>query len=159
MVVKYPCSVCQKCVKTNDRALCCDICEKWVHIKCNEITPAKYKELQNYEDSEPFICIACIRSELPFGFENNECLKLTMEKGLGSESNLENINFNISRNERKTINQISQLIIENTDPENENNDFCNYYNIDEFCKKNLPHQINYQLFILTSTHYNIIWKI
>ena len=61
-------------------------------------------------------------------FESNECLKLTIEKGL-SIKYLENIDFNISGNERKTINQISQLIIEITDPENENNDFCKYYNI------------------------------
>ena len=135
MVVEYPCSVCLKCVKTNDRAIYCDICKKWVHIKCNQITPAKYKEMQNETDSDTFICITCIRSELPFGFESNECLKLTIEKGLSIESNLENIDFNISRNERKTINQISQLVIENTDPENENNDFCKYYNINEFCKK------------------------
>ena len=33
----------------------------------------------------------------------------------------------------------SQLIIENADPENENNDFFNYYNIDEFCKKKLSY--------------------
>ena len=95
MVVEYPCSVCLKCVKTNDRAIYCDICKKWVHIKCNKITPSKYKEMQNETDSDTFICITCIRSELPFGFESNECLKLTIEKGLSIESNLENIDFNI----------------------------------------------------------------
>ena len=83
---------------------------------------------ETVNNSDPFIYITCIRSELPFGFESNECLKLTIGKGLSIESNLENIDFNISRNERKSINQISQLIIENTDPENEN-DFCKYYNI------------------------------
>ena len=49
--------------------------------------------------------------------------------------NLARITF--KRNERKTINQISQLIIENTDPENQNSDFCKYYTIDEFCQNKI----------------------
>ena len=147
MVVKFPCSVCKKCVKTSDRAVLCGYCEKWVHIKCNQITPAQYNDLQHEKDTEPFLCITCIKSELPFGFENNESLKLTMEKGLNIHSNLEHIDFNIKRNERKTINQISQLIIENTDPENQNSGFCKYYTIDEFCQKKSTQRTNNQHFI------------
>ena len=32
---KFPCGVCSKPVANNHNALCCDSCDKWVHIKCN----------------------------------------------------------------------------------------------------------------------------
>ena len=138
MVVQFPCSICNKCVRKTDRSICCDICDKWVHIKCNSITPARYnKLLEDPENTESFFCISCIRSNLPFGSESNDSLKLTVLKGLNVHSSIDNVDFNISRTENKIIKQISNLIIENTDPENENSDFCKYYSVDQFCGKKI----------------------
>jgi hypothetical protein len=44
--VKYPCSVCEKPVAKNHRALQCDQCDSWVHIKCDNppMTPKEYEK-------------------------------------------------------------------------------------------------------------------
>ena len=42
MVIKYPCGVCEKAVAKNHNALMCDICDKWVHIKCNCVSKDLY---------------------------------------------------------------------------------------------------------------------
>ena len=33
--IKFPCGVCSKSVANNHRTLCCDRCDKLVHMKCN----------------------------------------------------------------------------------------------------------------------------
>ncbi|XP_020622097.1 uncharacterized protein LOC110059711 [Orbicella faveolata] len=40
------CSVCSKSTARNHRALSCDRCEKWCHIKCGNVKPSDYKNLQ-----------------------------------------------------------------------------------------------------------------
>jgi hypothetical protein len=44
--VNFPCGVCEKPVGKNHRALECEACSYWVHIKCGGITPNKYKNFQ-----------------------------------------------------------------------------------------------------------------
>ncbi|VDI02709.1 Hypothetical predicted protein [Mytilus galloprovincialis] len=44
--IKYPCGVCSKPVAKNHRALECDSCTYWVHIKCGGITPSDYQQFQ-----------------------------------------------------------------------------------------------------------------
>ena len=43
------CPVCKKKVLRNHRAISCDICQKWCHIKCGRVTPRVYREMQNTE--------------------------------------------------------------------------------------------------------------
>ena len=58
----------------------------------------------------------------------------TVTLGLDN-SNLDNLNFNISRKEKKMVNFLSKTIFESNDP-NINNSHCKYYSIDNFCSKN-----------------------
>ena len=42
--VKYPCGICSKPVKINQRGIQCDFCDKWHHIRCmnmNTVSPTK----------------------------------------------------------------------------------------------------------------------
>ena len=32
---KFPCKICAKNVQDKDKAVQCDLCELWIHIKCN----------------------------------------------------------------------------------------------------------------------------
>ena len=34
-ITKFPCKLCPKNVSDNDNAILCDLCQTWVHIKCN----------------------------------------------------------------------------------------------------------------------------
>ena len=38
----YPCEVCKKSVLNQHKAICCDHCNQWVHIKCNDLNDLNY---------------------------------------------------------------------------------------------------------------------
>ena len=44
MVVRYPCTCCNKPVRKNQKALVCTMCKKWVHITCGRVSKAKYDD-------------------------------------------------------------------------------------------------------------------
>ena len=144
MVIKHPCAKCEKAVAKNHRAIQCDICNQWVHIRCNGISEKKYETLK--DDPDPFICIVCITSTLPFSQENDESLYLTMVKGLNINANLESININLDKQEKDLIKHISNLILQNSnDPEMENADVCRYYNTEKFCKAKFQKKNNFSI--------------
>ena len=97
---KFPCSICQKNVRGNAKAVCCDLCDQWVHINCNFITPKIYDELMDPENNDSFYCNKCINKELPFGLQTDETFNQTNILGLNNESNLENLTFKLSKNEK-----------------------------------------------------------
>ena len=55
---KYPCIVCDKPVKTNQKGIECNTCNKWVHLKCTNLTQPQYTFLEQHEN-EPFNCLTC----------------------------------------------------------------------------------------------------
>ena len=57
---KYPCIKvnCQKPVKSNQKGLQCNICEKWIHLKCTDLTVTQYELLKDNADL-PFYCLNC----------------------------------------------------------------------------------------------------
>ena len=75
MVKQYPCSVCSKCVKANQKGLLCTYCKKWVHINCSSVPVDLYNDR-----SEEFLdwkCSKCILKQLPFYDikDPNSCLE------------------------------------------------------------------------------------
>ena len=34
---KFPCKICAKNVQDKDKAVQCNVCELWIHIKCNNV--------------------------------------------------------------------------------------------------------------------------
>ena len=52
---KFPCRICAKNVSENVKAVQCDLCELWVHIKCNNLNYLDYRYLQNSNESWYFI--------------------------------------------------------------------------------------------------------
>ena len=36
-ITKFPCKLYPKNVSDNDNAILCDLCQTWVHIKCNHL--------------------------------------------------------------------------------------------------------------------------
>ena len=64
MVVQFPCLKCNRAVAKNHKAVQCDICDKWVHIACNNLNTYTYKKLQ--KDKSPWYCICCLQKEQPY---------------------------------------------------------------------------------------------
>ena len=76
MVVQFPCLKCNRAVAKNHKAVQCDICDKWVHIACNNLDTYTYKKLQKYKS--PWYCICCLQKELPYCSIGNDVLNSFM---------------------------------------------------------------------------------
>ena len=50
------CKICTKKVHRNDNAIVCDICNSWVHIRCNKLDKKDYKSFQDDYD-KTFYCL------------------------------------------------------------------------------------------------------
>ena len=74
--MKFPCNICEKNVASNHNAICCDICNKWVHISCNNISRYCYRKLQ--KDSTPWYCKNCLKQVLPYNKLTDYQLKALM---------------------------------------------------------------------------------
>ena len=61
----------QGCCK-NHKAVQCDMCNKWVHIACNNLNAYTYKKLQ--KDKSFWYCICCLQKELPYWPIGNDVL-------------------------------------------------------------------------------------
>ena len=59
-----PSAVCKKSVLNQHKAICCDHCNQWVHIKCSDLNDLDYNLLKS--KSEFWYCILCTSEILPF---------------------------------------------------------------------------------------------
>lgn len=66
------CFVCQRTVRSYNRAFECDVCKQWCHIKCGEISLLEYRRLQNIQTLH-WTCPSCISTLriLPFADISN----------------------------------------------------------------------------------------
>ena len=55
--VRNPCGQCCKPVARNHRAIYCDTCYKWIHMKCANLSPIQYSNLGKSDD--PWMCKDC----------------------------------------------------------------------------------------------------
>ncbi len=63
--IRYPCTVCSKSVKSNQRGILCDRCELWTHARCCQTDATEYERLGT-NDGEDWLCPLCFAAELPF---------------------------------------------------------------------------------------------
>ena len=59
---RFPCTICERAVKTNQRAIQCDECKFWTHCKCSLEEYSVLQELENF----CWTCNRCLLSFLPF---------------------------------------------------------------------------------------------
>ena len=69
------CNTCKKSVNDKDNAIQCDICQTWIHLKCNTLNHIEHKYLQG--SSDPWFCLYCCRTIFPFGFLTNKDFSYT----------------------------------------------------------------------------------
>ena len=62
----YPCSICGVPVKSNQKAILCDGCDLWTHIRCGGVSEDKYSDYQDGEDTGSWVCPRCLAESLPF---------------------------------------------------------------------------------------------
>ena len=157
MPLEYPCSSCHKNVNKNHRAICCDICDKWIHIKCNYLNLSDYNKLKN--DCNPFFCINCMNKNIPFtNLTNNEFI-LLLTKGVNIPADDTSSIFTPYSPEMQThINELNKFlnksILSPDEDDDEGEDLspinCNYYNHEEFSKAKFNSSKSFSIF-----HFNI----
>ena len=79
---RCPCSVCEKPVRSNQKALSCDSCTLWTHCKCAIISNDTYKQHQK-NDTLFWMCPRCLALSLPF----NNCSAITIDMNLSCTQN------------------------------------------------------------------------
>ena len=68
----YPRRVCSLEVEDDDKSVQCDLCDRWIHIKCAEINHQKYEKLK--KDPLAWYCADCT-TEFPFSTLSNKDFK------------------------------------------------------------------------------------
>ena len=67
---KYPCGTCGRNVSQRFKAIQCDICNYWNHIRCDGVTPYAYKKILELPQSERenmiHFCKTCKENCIPF---------------------------------------------------------------------------------------------
>ena len=86
------CNLCQKLVAGNHRGILCDLCNKWVHAKCNKLEQRDFQKFQD-DNSLHFLCSLCLRDTLPTLYLNE--FHLTM-KGIIYSENLDINNITLT---------------------------------------------------------------
>lgn len=114
MTIKFPCKVCKKSVNKNHKAVYCDLCNEWVHMKCSLLDDKTYKLLQN--DSNPWFCLICNSSIFPF-----------QEESFGSQ----NSQSNLTKTQQEIIDKLNRAM-----DEEDNLLTCSYLLPDELNKSN-----------------------
>ena len=51
-MIAYPCGVCSNAVATNHKAILCDLCNKWIHLKCNHLGKTDYVAYQDEKNAD-----------------------------------------------------------------------------------------------------------
>ena len=72
--MEFPCKICEKKVASNHNAICCDICNKWVHISCNNISRYFIGAFRNTVQ----YCKICLKQVRPYSKLTDYQLKALM---------------------------------------------------------------------------------
>ena len=68
----YPCGICAKTVARSHRAIQCDLCNFWNHIKCDGVEPSTYNKLKSTNDCSLYYCKTCKEEIFAFQTLSND---------------------------------------------------------------------------------------
>ena len=123
-------------ISNKDSAAQCNICQSWVHMKCNKLNHIDYKYLQGSND--PWYCLSCCSKIFPFGTLTNKDFISTIiiatnsfSQGTSSEKYKESLLSLKAPDLALLYNQFNNTSPEkNNDPENVVS--SKFYDIDQF---------------------------
>ena len=122
---KFPCRICAKNVHDKGKTVQFDLCELWIHIKCNKFSCLDYRYLQNCGES--WYCMDCCSTIFPFNSLSsnknflacctNTDSNITQWKDLENDHN-SSLSLKPSLNLELLVNQFNNATPENSnDPE------------------------------------------
>ena len=121
---KFPCKICARNVHNKDKAVQCDLCELWIHIKWNNLNYVDCRYLQKCE--KPWYCRECCSTIFPFNSlsSSRNVLACCTDSNIIQERDLKNdydssLSLKFSLNLELLVNHFNNATPENSnDPEN-----------------------------------------
>ena len=121
---KFPCKICARNVYDKDKAVQCDLCELWIHIKWNNLNYVDCRYLQKCE--KPWYCRECCSTIFPFNSlsSSRNVLACCTDSNIIQERDLKNdydssLSLKFSLNLELLVNHFNNATPENSnDPEN-----------------------------------------
>ena len=56
------CSICSEAVLDDHKAVCCDLCESWVHVSCDpSLSGDLYADMVREPSTDPWFCTICLK--------------------------------------------------------------------------------------------------
>ena len=101
----FPCKTCNNPVAKDGKAVECDNCGLWIHIKCNKINTQTYKYLQ--KESCAWYCFSCSTKIFPFSNLNEDDFHKTIH---GKKVPFLTITKNRNQNEQILIEKLNDAI-------------------------------------------------
>ena len=152
------CKCCSKQVGPRLHAIQCDICDEWIHKKCNKLNDIDYRYLQ--ASTSPWYCIICTSETFPFSLLTDIQLILHLSSNTNINFDVHPPNLSLSPNPTNVniFNDIDSYISSQIPLGNKNDDHddtilfpqvnCKYYDIDEFCSSKFNNNDSFSLFHL-----------
>ena len=138
--ITFPCEICNANIKDTDSTTQCDICQFWIHMRCNNLIHIDNKHIQG--SNNHWFYILCYSEIFPFGTMANKNF-LSMMMVNSSSTTIKNNDVDANNTNRTSLvlkpsvsvsllfNQFNSFSPEQkNEPENIVN--SNYYDIDQF---------------------------
>ena len=103
----FPCGVCDKRVGKRMRAIKCDLCNYWNHIKCDGVEPTHYENLKKSDVSVDHYCKLCKEEIFPFQSIHNENYIASVVNGIEIKEDL-NLKINPSPRLRTLFHDLNE---------------------------------------------------
>ena len=145
MTAITPCSICTKNVR---KGLCCDICDNYVHLKCNILDDKEYK----YHDKNPgasFHCLKCMENLIPFSTLNDNQFNIAVKQGVNYILET-GIKYTSIEMDKKLFDRINHAVStdQNDDDEIDTYIDCKYYGVEDFNKLKIKSEKSFSVFHL-----------
>jgi len=124
----FPCGKCGLKVRNNHKAIQCDNCNFWTHIKCDGLDNSIYENLK--KSTSKYYCKICLELALPFQQLTNEQFFLC-QKGILQQDVINSLQLYPSHRLNTLFKEINNFNDSSDIDEESPSIDCKYYNADE----------------------------
>ena len=150
MTALPPCPICSKKFHSNNKRICCDLCDQWVHPKCNLLGDKDYKYHQK-NPTATFHCLKCMENYIPFSLLNDNQFSIAVKQGINYQLET-NLSYNPIEMDKKLFNRINNAVAlhhnDNDDDVLDTYTDCKYYGIEDFQKLKVKPEKSFSIFHL-----------
>ena len=124
MLAAFTCGICLNPVAKNHKAVKCDNCDLWIHIKCNKINVQTFNLLIN--DNTVWYCLTCSNKLYPFSALNDNVFHSTTQD--------KTIKFKAFTRKRSSTGNVIIDKLNDTISESDLENSSQYFEVDDFNK-------------------------